>query len=142
MLSNLKAALTLLCLSVLMVDALRTSGMENLARERKRIFYRKRNVPPVKRDLPAQQVTVCPTLLDDSSTKWSLIPPPSSPSITGGITQVPSRIGTGIMQRIISKAALFSVCDLRTSLYPTSHLRFVQYLISGRATPNHSAPNL
>lgn len=144
MFSNFKAALALLCLLALVVDALRPSSMENSVKKKRGTWYRKRNLPPVKRDLPVQRVTVRPRPLDNSGLRpmVAYFSPSSYPSITGATTRAPSRTGTGIMQRTISKAALFSVRDLRTPLYPASQPSPVQCLILGRATPNLSLLNL
>jgi len=64
MLSNLKAALALVCLLALAVDALRASSKEYLMEKRRRMLYRKRDFPPVKRDVPTQWATVRPMPLD------------------------------------------------------------------------------
>ena len=64
MLSNLKVALALACLFALTVDALRASSMENLMKKRRQMLYRKRVLPPLKREVPTQWATVRPMLLD------------------------------------------------------------------------------
>jgi hypothetical protein len=61
MLYNLKAALALVCLFVLTVDALPASGVGSLVKKSLReMMGRKRYLPLVKRDIPAQTVTVRP----------------------------------------------------------------------------------
>ncbi|KAF9651937.1 peptidase S28 [Thelephora ganbajun] len=59
MLSNLKAALALVCLLVFTVDALRASSMEDLMK-RRRMLYRKRDLPrvPMRREVPVQWTTL------------------------------------------------------------------------------------
>jgi len=79
MLSNLKTALALLCLFAFTVDALRASSMENLMKKRRRMLYRRRDIPPVKREVPAQWATVRPTLFDDPRDPWWLIRPRPAP---------------------------------------------------------------
>lgn len=105
MLSNSKVAFALICLLAVTVDALRSPSPVKVGG---RMFYEKRNLPPVKRDVPAQLVAVCSTLLNGPRGLEWLIPLPSSLSITG-VTQEPSTTGTGIMQRTINKAVPFSV---------------------------------
>ena len=73
-----KAVFPLLCL-VLTADALRSFGMENSMRQIGRMLYGKRDSPLVKREIPAQLVTVRPRLSNDPRDLWRLIPPSSSP---------------------------------------------------------------
>ena len=58
MLSNLKAALALLCLFVLTADALRAMGMEDAIKKRRQMFYRRREPLLGKRDVQTQTITV------------------------------------------------------------------------------------
>ncbi|KAF9787086.1 peptidase S28 [Thelephora terrestris] len=58
MLSSLKAALALVCLFALTVDALRSRRMENFMKGRGQTSHRKRDLPNVKRDVPTQWATL------------------------------------------------------------------------------------
>jgi len=65
MLSHLKAALALVCLLVLTVDALGASSTKNSTKKRREMLYEKRDLPLAKREVPAQRITVRPTPLGD-----------------------------------------------------------------------------
>ena len=66
MLTNLKAALALVCFFALTVDALRASSTEGLMKKRRRMLHRKRDAPPLAKRgaVPVQTITVRPALLD------------------------------------------------------------------------------
>jgi hypothetical protein len=70
MLYNLKAALALICLFVLMVDALPTSAIRGLMKKRREMVSRKRDLPLSKRDIDAQTITVRFELSDSPRDPW------------------------------------------------------------------------
>ena len=65
MLSNFKDALVLICLLAVTVDALQSQSVGDLMKRERRVFNRKRNLPPAKRDVPVQTITARSALLDD-----------------------------------------------------------------------------
>lgn len=145
MLSNLKTALALLCLFAFTVDALRASSIENLMKKRRQMLYRRRDIPPVKREVPAQWATVRPTLFDDPRDPWWLIRSRPAPHQSLGPVRgyLPEQV---LVQRHLLQArrscVLCVIIIYQIILLHTAHVNLEQFMTSERPTPKVSVPRL